>query len=208
VDDVEQYSELSRSRLASAAEALIEAIRSYTAGAVGMRGGSSEHAALFERTDALVAAVGEFNERSQDHSGFWPLPIDELDDDDEGDEDDGGFGEEMEIAGEVRVLSRWDLAVVDAEEFLAAGRAAHRRTQPSESEEDARVAIASFGAALYALTHERSAPWFDIPGVEILGGAQVYLMPDEPFAGLPDEDMVDYVTEPPRGTVTYTESWV
>lgn len=39
-----------------------------------------------------------------------------------------------EVSSYVSVVSRWDLAVVDSEALLSAGREAHRQERPSDTE--------------------------------------------------------------------------
>ncbi len=203
---VEQYSEESGQRLAAAADSLIEAIRRYVLDARAMRGGTSEVAALFDRNDALANAVAEFSERAFDHTGTLPLPLQQLEENDF--EEDGAELDDRPDGGLLSVLSRWNLLVFDEPELLAAGRAAHRRNRPEESEEDAGVAVTDASSALYAVLHEAGEPWIRVPGVRVVNAARVYVAPDEPPAPLPDdpEDFAQAVRLPP-GRIIFSEGW-
>jgi hypothetical protein len=206
MDDVEQFSAESAQRLERATERLLPLITSYTAAVVAMRGGSSEMPALFDRNDELALAVAAWNDRVADHTGAYPLLLDDAFEDDEDDEDEDD--EEPEIAGRMSVISRWDLGVVDPEALLAAGRTAHRHNRPDETEADAAAAVTNLASALYAITHDAGEPWFDVPGVEVMHGARVYLVPDEPLGLLSDDpgQALDAVTAPP-GQIAFTEMW-
>lgn len=112
------------------------------------------------------------------------------------------------MQGQVSVISRWDLDVVNTEALIAAGRVAHQRQRPEETDQDTAFAISDASAALYALTHEAGDPWWDIPGVEVLIGTRTYVVPDEPLAPPTDNDDLTPVVLPPPGRVAYSESWL
>lgn len=206
IEDIEQYSDESGRRLQDAAKRLVELIQRYTVDTSAMHGGSSERRSLFDRNEALAEAVSEWNERAFDHTGTTPLLLEEIDEEEF--EDEADDEETVEVEGQVSVVSRWDLNIVDLPELLTAGRAAHRRLRPEETEKDATVAVASASHALYAITHEAGEPLFGIPGIDVLGGARVYVVPDEPLQPLPDgpEQMLDAV-KAPAGEIPFSEGW-
>lgn len=185
MEEVEQYSEESGHRLEAAGARLAELVRQYALDARAMHGGSSEMPALFERNRVLARAVADWNERAFDHTGTSPLLLEEPEKDDF--EDEEADEEPLELEGQISVVSRWDLGVVDSSELIAAGRAAHRRNHPEETEADATVAVADAARALYAIAHAAGEPWYEVPGVEVLSGARVYLVPDGPLEPLPEE---------------------
>ena len=209
MDDVpiEPYTQESRRPLERAASRLVELVQQYTRDVGAMHGGSSETRALFERNEAVARAVSEWNGRAADHTGTIPLLLEEVDENDFQHEQDGD--EELTaVEGQVSVVSRWDLNLLDFRELIAAGRSAHRRMQPEETEEDAAVAVADTGAALYAVLHEAGEPLFEIPGVEVLSGARIFIVPDEPLQLIDDESGDITVTiETPQGRVAFSEAW-
>lgn len=224
VGDVEQFSTLSAARLREATEELVEVLRRYTEATTAMHGGSAELLTRFAASDAVGAAAARWNERAFDHTGSFVLALADdqlLGDGDDEYEDEGG---QLEVVDAVSVVSRWDLAVVDAQALLAAGRAAHRRNRPEEDEQDAVAAIANPALALGAVLHERGEPWYELPGVEVGYGVRVYLQPDElqpedsSARELGDEDEVgdqqpDDDTDvllavlPPAGRVVFSEDY-
>jgi hypothetical protein len=175
VEDVEQYSEESRRQLEEATVRLVDLLRSYTTHVAPLQGRSTEVAALFTRNDELQQAVATWNEAALDHTGTVPLALARIDDEDDDFADDADGGER---GGQVSVVSRWDLDIVDSAELIAAGRAAHRRLRPEDDDEDAAQVVSDAPAALYALTHETGEPWYEVPGVEVIGGVRLYVAPD------------------------------
>lgn len=192
MEEVEQYSEKSGHRLEAAGARLVELVRQYALDARVMHGGSSEMPALFERNKALARAVADWNERVLDHTGTSPLLLEEP----------------LELEGQISVVSRWDLGVVDSSELIAAGRGAHRRDHPEETEADATVAVADAAHALSTSTHPAGEPWYEVPGVEVLSGARVYLVPDGPLEPLPEEpeEFLNALAAP-SGRVAFSEGW-
>lgn len=225
VGDVEWFSTRSAARLREATEELVEALRRYTEATTAMHGGSAELPARFAASDAVEAATSRWNEQAFDHTGSFVLALadDQLLDDGEDEyEDEGG---QREVVDALSVVTRWDLAVVDADALLAAGRAAHRRNRPEEDEQDAGAAIANPALALAAVLHERGEPWYEVPGVEVGYGVRVYLQPevvqsedavarevgdkDEVGDAQSDEgpDVLQAVL-PPAGRVLFSEDYV
>lgn len=211
LEEVDQFSDVSCARLEAAAAVLISGIERHTAGVVALRGGSSEIGTVFDLNDAMKAAAKAWEMAVLDHTGTSVLGLDFMDDEDE-DYDEDEDEEEVELIGAVSVVARWDLAVTNVSELISAGRAAHRRLQPDETEADAAVAIGdqAVGQALYAVCHEFGEPWFDLPGVQLAGGKRAYLQID--LDDLEDEDadeeaLFDFVPVAPEGQVLYSESW-
>lgn len=203
---MEQYSTVSAERLKGAAERLAAAIGAYAADAAGMRGGTSEMAALFQRNEALEAIVKAFAEAAFDHTGTFPFVLGGDYDEDEDEDYDGE--DNPDPVAVLSVVSRWDVGVLDRDRLLEAGRAAHRRNRPDETDDDAAVAVWNEGGALYAILHEHGEPWFNIPGLDVVWGARAYVQPStpqEPYDGEPD-NLVGALF-PPDGTVLVGESW-
>lgn len=185
VQDVEQYSPQSAARLREATEELTAALSRFTEETTGMHGGSAQVSALFGLVDAVASATVAWHARALDHTGVSAMPLDE-DATVFGPVDDGNEYEDVEgpeVVEEVSVVSRWDLAIVDTDALLAAGRAAHQRNRVEEDEQDATAAVNDSARALYAVLHEQGEPWRQIPGVEVAHGARVYLRPDLDQAG-------------------------
>lgn len=192
-------------RLSESAAALVGLIEQYAVAVQAMHGGSSERSALFERNRELASAVAEWNERAFDHTGTSPLLLEEIEAGDLDDEDDE---ESLPLQGQISVVSRRDLDVVDSAELIAAGQAAHRRHRPEETDEDADVAVHDATSAVTAITGEAWELWFEIPGVLVLSGVRVFVVPDERLEPLSvePETGVDAV-EAPAGQLTFVEAW-
>jgi hypothetical protein len=204
-DYPELYSAASLQLLRDATEELVTALHDYTAGTATLTGRSSERAAKFARNAELEDVVARWNLAAFHHTGTFPVPLrpDEDDEDEYEDDEDGEL-----VEAEVSVVDRWDLAVVDLAALLDAGRQAHRRLDPGETEEDAEAAVQDATDALYAVSHEAGMVWEDVPGVEVVTGARLYVVPDE---ALPDprevaeQDEAD--VQAPPGRVALTERW-
>lgn len=213
MDDAEvgAYTQESRRRLQAATAHLVEALKQYTREVVAMHGGSKEMPSLFGLNESVARDVAEWNNAAADHTGTTPLFLGDVEEDDFedhfGDEPDEQASEAA-VLGQISVVSRWDLQLVDVERLLDVARAAHRRMRPEETEEDAAFAVADPGTALYAVAHEAGEPWFETPGIEVLGGGRVYVLPDEPLRRLdyPLDDIAASV-EVPRGQVAFSEDW-
>ncbi len=152
-----------------------------------------------------------WNDAVFDHTGTTPLMLEDYDDyDDEDDEepDDDDAEAHPPDSTWVSVVSRFDLFVEEYDALLAAGRAAHQRLQPTETDEDARAAIRNAGLALYAIVHEAGEPWWQLPGTVLAGGTRAYIAPAEPPAEGSDDPfaVVDDVL-PPEGELLFGESW-
>jgi hypothetical protein len=215
--DIEQYSDESRAALRLRTDELIEGLRAHAEVLVGLRGGSAEREDLFTENQALGKLLGDWDDAVLDHTGTV-VPSGGYHDADEHED----LVDEPEDDGPVAVLTlvtRVDLGVRDTEELLSAGRAAHRRLQPEESEADALVAIGDEAQAVYALLHEAGEPWLDLPGTGLLAATRLYVAPDDyapPGDGAEDGDgdyddfSAEAVVEEvgvPEGTLLFSESW-
>ena len=212
LEEPDQYSDESRQRLRTASDAFIAAIEQHTVALTGLKGGSSSLPTLFELNDTVRRAAAVWDDAVGDHTGTFPIAVELPDENDQDEEDDEG-GPDLEAVESVSVVSRWDLAVVDVDSLIRAGRSAWRRLWPEESEEDAAVSISDqdIGQALYALVHEFGEPWFEIPGVKMTTGQRVYLSTEASTQALDtiaDED-IDEMHMPvvPQGEVLYGEAW-
>ncbi|MBC7289908.1 MAG: hypothetical protein H5T83_01055 [Actinotalea sp.] len=203
---IEQFSEDSGRRLVEARDTVLHAIQEYVDELLVLRGGTSELTALFERNNALAQVVDGFTDAVWTHTGTLPLVSNSFEEDEEEDVD-----EPADPGDQLSVVSRWDLTVVDRDELLEAGRAAHRRLRPEETHEDAEVAVHDTAAALYALLHEAGEPWFDMPGVDVVAGTRAFIEPAETLAPPPEIDEPGYdlaeVLRPPDGRIPFTERW-
>lgn len=204
----EQWTDETRSAVEVATEELIAAVRSHVQLVTGLRGGSSEMQAVFDANRSVEKAIDAWNERVFDHTGTFVVSLEgKYHEDDEegelGDEDD------LVVTGSaLAVVSRWDLLVTDPEVLVTAGREAHKRMRPEELDEDAEVAVAGVGQALYALTHERGDLWYDLPGIEVVRGIRAYVAPDEPTEPFTDDDEeTEAPVVEPEGERVYLESW-
>lgn len=218
---VEQFSVQSAARLREVTEELVEVLRRYAEVTTAMHGGSAEVLARFAASDAVQAAAWAWNERAFDHTGSFILALADdqrlAEGEDFDDEDFQDEGEEREVVEALSVVSRWDLAVVDADALLAAGRAAHQRNRPEEDEQDAAAAVANPANALCALLHERGEPWYEVPGVQVGYGVRVYLQPDTDASldaaadEIDDEEVGDFnpvqAVLPPPGRVLFSEDY-
>lgn len=160
--------------------------------------------ALFAAHAEVERLLNAWNERVLDHTGIFPVSLlgpDDQDADDERDEEEG-----PQDGSPLSVISRWDLRLVDAQALLTEGRQSHQRLNPDEIDEDAEAAVPDPGQALYALLHEAGEPWFDLPGVEVVYGARVFIEPDDPVTAPADDDFDAPIVQPP-GRRLYGESW-
>lgn len=217
MDDVEDrfepYSERSRTGLREATARLIEQLQRYADEALAMRGGSSELPELYERNDALTDALAAWNDRVFDHTGLDALTLggidDEENDEDDQDAEDGDLEELPAIEGQVSIVTRWDLDILDVKALIEGGRAAHRRKESRETEEDAVVAVPEVSEALHAILAEVGEPWFATPGVKPVAGARVFVVPDEPLERISwDAESERNAVLPPAGEVVMYEDWV
>lgn len=206
-DYPEQFSPQTREALDVSVAALVDALQRHAKQVGGMRGGSSDVPAVFDANAEVEQLIAAWNERVFDHTGTFPVSLQGLDEDGEDFAEDEEDPAELEDGEPLSVVSRWDLSVVDSQALLQAGRDAHRRLQPDETEGDAAVAVPNVGQAVYALLHEHGEPWYDMPGVEVVSGLRAYVRPDEQPTPLSEEtDYDEAITQPP-GERLFGESW-
>ncbi len=212
LDDLEppdQHSVESRLALEQATRDLISALQRHVDYATGMRGGSSELKRLHKLNDEVEKLVAAWDDRVLDHTGTSPVvlltrdPVEEDADDEDPENEDLPAGVE-----DVTVVSRWDLRITDRDALLRAGREAHKQSDPTENDEDARAVVRSSVDALYALRYERGEPWYEFPGVHVVSGARMYLRPEEPLRPVdPSPDQLDAYLRRPAGEEVLSEGW-
>jgi hypothetical protein len=205
IEEIDQFSDESRAVLRHSTDALIAGLRDHLETLLELRGGSAEQRTLFAANDMLERLLRDWDDAVFDHTGTTAMPLDDEEDDDFAAEDDD------EVPVEVLTLvTRVDLGVNEPGELLTAGRAAHRRLWPTETEEDATAAVEDLQQAVYALLHEAGEPWLDLPGTEFLAAARVYVAP-EAYAAPEEEDgtpeSFSRQVAVPEGTVLFSESW-
>lgn len=205
----EQWSAETAQAVREAAADLGRAVQDHAAAVLGMRGRLREVPTLFALHEQLTGAVAAYSERVSDHTGTVPLALVDEDEDEEGDQADEDDLEPAEVQGHITVVSRFDLAVVDAEALLAAGRAAYLEQWERDDEDDAEVAVDDVVQALRVVLHEVGEPLFEVPGTEPVGGARVYVLPAEPPEP-PDEEEPAGVASVrvPDGELAFSEDWV
>jgi hypothetical protein len=209
-EDEMQWTAQTRQALVAATAGLTEALQRHIDGVSPMHGGSAEGKERFELLGSVIAQIKVWDEAVFNYTGTFPLGLDDDEDDQEAMDNEGDETQEGEPVGPwVTVVSRFDLVVEDTTELLAAGRAAHQRLRPEETDEDAGVAVRDPGTALYAIAHETSAePWGDIPGVWLNRGARAYIALDsEPSVDFEDPEALMTAVLPPAGELLYGESW-
>lgn len=209
---IDPFSPASEARLRTATDALIAALRAYTETVSGLSGGSGDDRIVSDADDTVRRVALAWDDAAETHTGNFPLLIEDFDDEDPDDEDDLGDAD-AELVHALSVVSRWDVQVTDAPALIEAGRQAHLRQWPGDTDADARAAIHddSIGRAIYTLVHEHGEPWFKLPGVEVLGGHRAYIdaEDDQPMTTAePDDDFPEGApTLVPDGEVVYSESW-
>lgn len=208
-DWVEPFSEESRAALRDAARRLAEAVLHYADATEGMRGSTGDSLRLFDLNRELEAAVVALNDRAFEHSGSTPLGLQKFEDDPEvafeEDEDEPPL---LVAGGFISAVSRWDVAVTDAEELVRTGREVHLRQHPLDAEPDAELAVPDPPAALMTIIGDNADLWFHIPGVEPVSGLHVGIVPSSEIE--PREVDIEAVLDnvaPPEGTVFFSESW-
>lgn len=209
MEHTEQYSKASKRALGEATKGLVRSLELYASHVSGMHGGSSQMPGLFKLNDELARAVADWNEVAADHTGTFPISLQLSDDDLDDENGEDGADEDVPVAEQLSVISRWDLAIVDADAVISQGRKAHRRHRPEENKRDAEFAVHDVGSALYAITYETGERWYDIGGLEVIHGERLYIQPDEPLRAPdnpPDPDDTSFLV-PPAGHVALGESW-
>jgi hypothetical protein len=159
------WSDAARERYVRCADDLIAALKAHVAMNVERTGRQRELEPYFASSEGLEKAAGSFNEAEFDWCGSFPLrliddEIDEIDDEDEADEN-------PQPASVVSGLFRWDFAVTEEAAVIAAGRDAYRRAWPSDTDEDAELAVPDIERAAAEIIHlEGWSALEDTPGWE------------------------------------------
>jgi hypothetical protein len=166
VDDTSedaQWSDAARERYVRRTEELIAALKAHSALTIERKGRQRELEPYFASSEALEKAAEEFNEGELDWCGSSSLnlmdgDLDEFDDEDEDEEPAGPV-----LSG----LFRWDFTVTDEEAVIGAGRDAYRRLWPSDTDEDATLAVPDIARAAAEIIHaDDPAGLKDTPGLE------------------------------------------
>jgi hypothetical protein len=154
-DEIEQWSQAARDRLALAANELTETIQVHVRTLLAMQGRQSETGAIFESSNDLGRAASRFADAQFDLTGiagpFGVLAQPENEGESEG---DGGPPMPQAAVGEgLSVLRRDDYIVVDPERVIAEGRRSYLKVWPNDTEEDALSDVTDLGRALYQVAH-------------------------------------------------------
>ncbi|MEU4390711.1 hypothetical protein [Kribbella sp. NPDC023855] len=158
-----QWSDAARERYVRRTEELIAALKAHSAMTLERKGRQRELGPYFDSSAALEKAAAEFNEAELDWCGSSPLSLidgdlDEFDDEDEDDEPAGPV-----LSG----LLRWDFTVTDEEAVIEAGRDAYRQAWPSDTDEDATLAVPDIERAAAEIVHANDAAGLEnTPGLE------------------------------------------
>lgn len=174
-DDPDAFSAGTAAALDRSTVALVGELQRLTTTSSSMRGGSADVERVHALGDAVTRALVDWQEAVLRHTGCWVVPL-----------ADHAGDPEPEPSPDVRpgevlgVVTRWDIAVLDPEALLARAREAHRRHQPTETEEDAVAAVPDVASALFELGDQRSGGEFrDVADVEVRGGTRMALAPEE-----------------------------
>lgn len=160
-----QWSDAARERYVRCADDLIAALRAHFALTIERSGRQRDLGPYFSSSEALEKAAEAFNESEFDWCGSSPLSLT-----DEGIEESDDEDEPEEPAGAEAVLSglfRWDFTVTDEAAVVGAGRDAYRRLWPSDTDEDAVLAVPDVVRAASEIVH--AGEWSGLenaPGLE------------------------------------------
>ncbi|NLF04468.1 MAG: hypothetical protein GX593_05630 [Actinomycetales bacterium] len=207
--NADQFSPASADALRDSAARLAEVLQRYATATGSMAGQTNELEEIFALNAQVSALAAELNDKAFDHTGTLPLPLDlegnahhhvEESDDDE--------GETVEAESLLSSVSRWNLAVTDLDQLLAAGREAHRQTVAGATAQDAALEITEAADAVHAILEARPEPWFEIPGIAVMHGLRLLIEPEdvpEQFDG--DLENAAGAVLPPAGPLLIAESW-
>lgn len=186
ISEVDQWSDAARERYVRRTEELIAALKAHSALTLERSGRQRELGPYFASSETLENAATEFNEAEFDWCGSTPLnlmdeDLDEFDDEDEDEEPTGPV-----LSG----LFRWDFTITDETAVIEAGRDAYRRVFPTDTDEDATLAVPDIGRAAAEIVHADDAAGFEnTPGLERRAESWTFIRhdghsddPDDPFA--------------------------
>lgn len=167
-----QWTPAARDTYAARVEQLITALREHAELTLARSGRQAEHVAYFPSAIRLHQAAVDFDRAEFEWCGSSPLGVQSFEaDDDEDDESDAG--------DVLTVVGRWDYRIVDEAATIAAGRAAYARTWPSDTDEDAAVAVADAISAAREIAHADNWDALEsAPGIEPIASAASVLRHD------------------------------
>ncbi|MEU8221463.1 hypothetical protein [Kribbella sp. NPDC048915] len=170
MEDVEQYSDAAREQYLRSVDELISALRSHAELTVERIGRERELMPYFASAAALEQAAAAYNDAELGWCGSIPLHLldDELEDGLDDDLDDDGV--EDSAGAILSGFIRWDFTITDEAAVLAAGRDAHHRAWPHNTDEDATLAVPTADRAAAELIHlDGWTSLDDTPGLERRG---------------------------------------
>jgi len=205
--NADQFSSASAEALRDSAARLAEVLQRYAEATAPMAGRTNELEEIFDLNAKIAALAAELNDKAFDHTGTQPLPLD-LEDDEHDRIADDDEEVTVEAEGFLSSVSRWNLAVTDLDDLIAAGREAHRQATAGATAEDAALEITDAADAVHAILEARGEPWFDVPGIAVMHGLRLLIEPidvPEQFDG--DPENATGAVLPPAGQLLITESW-
>ncbi len=207
-DSPEQFTDETRRALERAVAALTEGLHEHARLLTSVHGGSSDTPQIFSANRRVEQLLAAWNDAVFDLTGTVPVALEDLDDEDEDGDDEDDDSPDLADGDPLLMVEQWDLVVTDADALLRAGREAHRRSWPKETERDAEAAVSSAAHALAELMHERGEPWYELPGIDVVTGARAWVRPDPAHtASAADDEPDDLPDEELGGEVLYRESW-
>jgi hypothetical protein len=182
-----QWSDAARERYVRCGEDLMAALKAHFALTIERGGRQREFGPYFSSSEALQKAAEAFNESEFDWCGSYPLSLTDggIDESDDADEADQQAGPELVLSG----LFRSDYTVTDEAAVIGAGRDAYRRLWPSDTHEDAVLAVPDVVRAAAEIVH--AGEWSGLenaPGLERRAEWQTFVCHDGKFDGSDDED--------------------
>lgn len=204
--NADQFSSASAEALRDSAARLAEVLQRYAEATAPMAGHTNELEEIFDLNEQISTLAAELNDKAFDHTGTLPLPLDLEGNAHDHTEDDEE--ETVEAEGFLSSISRWNLAITDLDELIAAGREAHRQTTAGATAQDAALEITEAADAVHAILEARGEPWFDFPGIAVMHGLRLLIEPidvPEQFDG--DPENATGAVLPPAGQLLITESW-
>ncbi|WP_328330379.1 hypothetical protein OHA70_08580 [Kribbella sp. NBC_00382] len=158
-----QWSDAARERYMRCTEDLIAALKAHSALTIERSGRQRELGPYFSSSEALEKAAEAFSESEFDWCGSWPLSLTDIEDSDDEDNAREPAGPEPVLSG----LFRWDFTVTDEAAVVGAGRDAYRRSWPSDTDEDAVIAVPDVVRAAAEIVHAGEWPELEnTPGLE------------------------------------------
>lgn len=182
-----QWSDAARQRYVRCADDLIAALKAHVALTIERSGRQRELGPYFSSSGALEKAAEAFNESEFDWCGSSPLglmdeDLDAFDDENEVDED---AGPQSVLSG----LFRSDFTVTDEAAVIGAGRDAYRSLWPSDTDEDAVLAVPDIMRAAAEIVHAAGPSGLEsLPGLEPRADWWTFVCHDGQSDASDDED--------------------